>query len=197
MKIIGITGGIGSGKSEVSKIFEGIGIPVLNLDIVAKNIMSENKDVINSLKETFGEDIYEENILNRKLLASRVFINKIETEKLNNIVHPAVKLEVEKWKNSLHISYPYCMVESAIMIESGFYKMMDLVIGVYCNKAERIKRTMKRDSCSRKEVLQRMKLQMSEQKKMKYYDFIIRNEDNNMHDVISAIHDINEKMNKG
>ena len=196
MKLIGLTGGVGSGKSKISQLFEEIGIPILNLDRVAKNIMSDNPEVIKSIKETFGEDIYKDNILDRKLLASKAFINPTETLKLNNIVHPYVRIEVEKWRTSLHTSYPYCMVESAIMIESGFYKMMDSIIGVYCNKKERIKRTMKRDSCTRKQVLQRMNLQMSEEKKKKFYDFFLRNEIEDLNDVSCAIHEIDTKLRK-
>jgi dephospho-CoA kinase len=194
MKVIGLTGGIGSGKSHVLNLYkELLDVPTLDLDKVAKQVVDENPDVIQAITNAFG-NVYENNVLNRKLLADRAFIDKTETQKLNDIVHPAVRQQASKWiKNQANV--PYCIVESALMIESGFYTLTDAIIGVFCNKKDRIQRVMKRNSCTKKDVLQRMNLQMPESQKKKYYTYTIRNENSTtIRDIQSAIYDIDRKI---
>jgi dephospho-CoA kinase len=195
MKVIGLTGGIGSGKSYVLNMFKNLlNIPTLDLDLVARNIVNQNPEIIAQLSNTFGEDIYwsynNEITLDRQKLAKRAFINSQQTQKLNDIVHPAVHQEANKWIENQNGEY--CIIESALMIESGYYKNVDAIIGIYATQKERIQRVIKRNSCTQKEVKQRINLQIPEKLKRKYYTYIIKNEKDD--NVVQQVYDINQKI---
>lgn len=173
---IGITGGIGSGKTTVCKIFETFGIPIYYADIRAKELMISDSDVIQQIKKLFGVDAYDENgHLNRKLIAEKAFHDKNLLQQLNAIVHPAVFQDTLDWYQTHH-NKAYTLYEAAILFESGSYKLLDKVITVFAPLEDRIARTMKRDNISRKEVLERIDKQMPEEEKMERADFIIYND---------------------
>ena len=172
---IGITGGIGSGKTTVCAIFSTLGIPIYNSDERAKKIMVENQSVVNKLKAQFGSTIYfEDGSINRVLLSQIVFNDKEQLTKLNEIVHPAVFEDMIKWYAE-NQNYKYVLQEAAIMYESGSYKMLDKTILVYADQEIRIERVMKRDKVDRIAVLARMDKQMPESEKLKLADFVIYN----------------------
>jgi dephospho-CoA kinase len=173
---IGITGGIGSGKSMVCKIFLQLGIPVYDADSAAKRIMTTDKKLISKLKEEFGEKIYNsKNELERKTLRGIIFKNPPAMKKVNGLVHPAVKRDLDKWIMK-HASAPYVIEEAAILFESGAYKNMDYVITVNAPEELRFRRVMTRDDVSLNHVIDISKNQMSEEEKNKKADFVIVND---------------------
>lgn len=185
---IGITGGIGSGKTTVCAIFSTLGIPIYNSDERAKKIMMENQSVVNKLKAQFGSTIYfEDGSINRVLLSQIVFNDKEQLTKLNEIVHPAVFEDMIKWyaENQNH---KYVLQEAAIMYESGSYKMLDKTILVYADQEIRIERVMKRDKVDRIAVLARMDKQMPESEKLKLADFVIYNNGESLIDQVMKLH---------
>ena len=173
MRIIGITGGIGSGKSTIAKVFISMGFPVYNSDTRAKELINSNIDVIDSIKQEFGDDIYSSEGLDRKKMASIVFSDSDKLQKLNSIVHPAVGLDFDKWANSQNTSF--VLKEAAILFETGIYKSLDKTILVTYPKEERINRVMKRDSATKEAIEARMNSQWSEEKKKELADYIIDN----------------------
>lgn len=172
---IGITGGIGSGKSTVTKIFSILGIPVFDADVAAKKIMEEDSTVKQALIEEFGGEVFLQNHLNRKLLSSIVFTDSYKLEKLNAIVHPATikaGLEFTAQQNA-----PYTIKEAALLFEAASGVDLDFIIGVYAPQPLRLKRVMNRDGVGRHDVLNRMSKQIDEEIKMKLCDFVIFNND--------------------
>jgi dephospho-CoA kinase len=185
---IGITGGIGSGKTTVCAIFSTLGIPIYNSDERAKKIMVENQSVVNKLKAQFGSTIYfEDGSINRVLLSQIVFNDKEQLTKLNEIVHPAVFEDMIKWYAE-NQNYKYVLQEAAIMYESGSYKMLDKMILVYADQEIRIERVMKRDKVDRIAVLARMDKQMPESEKLKLADFVIYNNGESLIDQVMKLH---------
>ncbi|WP_099371117.1 dephospho-CoA kinase [Sphingobacterium sp. 1.A.5] len=188
---IGITGGIGVGKSVVTRIFKVLGIPTYDADKEAKDIMVKNDAVRNSLISTFGSETYlEDGSLNREWLSSRVFSNSEELKKLNAIVHPAVIRDGEDWaaaQTSL-----YSVKEAALLFESGSYKSLDFNILVSSPLEVRIERVMERDRVDREEVLRRIGKQMPEKEKEELCDFIIYNDDE--HSLIEQVMDLHQRF---
>ncbi|MCB0521637.1 MAG: dephospho-CoA kinase [Saprospiraceae bacterium] len=173
---IGITGGIGSGKTTVSKIFEILGIPVYYADNRAKSIMEQEGEVKNRINRLFGKEAYFQNGgLNRKYIAGVVFQDKTKLEKLNAIVHPAVIKDGEAWFAEQH-GTPYCLKEAALLIESGSYKTLDALIVVTAPQPLRIERVMKRDGLKKTDVIARLKSQGPEEEKLRLADFVIQND---------------------
>ena len=172
-KIIGITGGIGSGKTTVAKLFNTLGIPVYVADDEAKRIMHESQDVKAKIKELFGNEAYTDNQLNRDFISRQVFTNKSLLEKLNKIVHPAVQKDFESWYANQ--SAPYVLYEAAILIEKGRVDFFDKIILVTAPKDEKIKRIQQRDQTTKDQIEQRMKNQWSDNEKKKFSDFVIKN----------------------
>ena len=172
---VGLTGGIGSGKSTVAKIFEVLGIPVYYADDAAKQIMNTDKQLKAALIKNFGEKTYQGEQLNRTYLASVVFADKQKLELLNSLTHPVTIRDANRW--ILEQTSPYIIKEAALLFESGANKYLDLVIGVYAPAERRIQRAMQRDNTTREEVLQRMSRQMDEEAKMKLCNFIITNDE--------------------
>lgn len=172
--IIGITGGIGSGKSTVAGFFQENGIPIYNSDIRAKQLMIDATTIKNYLISTYGEDIYKGNELNRKKLANIVFSNPEALAALNAVVHPAVFTDFEEWKNQQ--TEPILGKEAAILFESGSYKDCDYIVSVIANENLRIARVMQRDGSTKTEVQKRIHQQWTDEQRRAKSDFIIKNE---------------------
>ncbi len=172
-KIIGITGGIGSGKSVVAKVLISMGYPVYNSDIEAKELINSNTELINQIKKEFGEDIYSSEGLDRKKMASVVFSNPNKLAKLNSLVHPAVGKNFDNWVNKQKTKLVF--KEAAILFEIGIYKSLDATILVTAPIEKRISRVMQRDSVKAEEVENRMKNQWNDEEKIKLADFVIDN----------------------
>lgn len=171
----GLTGGIGSGKSTVSRIFKILGIPVFDADTAAKTIMNEDENLKSSITEHFGKNAYTNGILNRSYISAVVFQNKEKLDVLNSLVHPAVIRSAELWMEKQNA--PYIIKEAALIFESGSQEGLNIIIGVYAPKPLRIIRTMKRDHISHEAVLSRMYNQIDEELKMKLCDFVIYNDE--------------------
>lgn len=175
---IGLTGGIGSGKTTVAKILEVIGIPVYYADDAAKSMMNENEALKEKLKENFGPDIYINGQLNRPLLSSLVFANAEKLELLNSIVHPLTIADAEAWMKQQELKgFPYAIKEAALIFESGAQKKLDYIIGVHAPFRLRLQRAMLRDSQAKEAIEARMSKQMDETRKMSLCDFIISNDE--------------------
>ena len=172
---VGITGGIGSGKSTVARIFEVLGIPVYYADDAAKRMMNENEELKEKIKHQFGNDVYTDGKLNRKKLAEIVFNAPEKLEQLNALTHPATIKDAENWMKKQ--TTPYSIKEAALIFESGAQEHLDHVIGVTAPAPLRIQRTMQRDGITREEVIARMNKQMDENIKMKLCDFVLRNDE--------------------
>jgi dephospho-CoA kinase len=174
MKIIGLTGGIGSGKTTIAKMFNELGVPVYNSDLEAKILMKENEKVKKKIIALIGNEAYSGNELNNKFIAVKVFNNEELLKKLNRIVHPAVKADFKEWVKKHEA--PYVIQEAAILFENGSYKDFDDMILVTAPKKHRISRIMKRDGTSKKAILQRMQHQWPDKKKKELAGFIIKND---------------------
>jgi dephospho-CoA kinase len=172
---VGITGGIGSGKSTVCQVFKTLGIPVLHADDTARYLMANDEILIANIRQLFGPTVYANNKLDRTQIANIVFKNPEMLQQLNAIVHPAVKLYSEQWMQNQVT--PYAIKEAAIFFESGTYVDLDVMIGVYAPQTLRILRVAERDGVSQEQVLERISQQMDEDEKMKRCDFIIYNDD--------------------
>lgn len=175
---IGLTGGIGSGKSTVSGIFKVLGIPVFDADAAAKEVMQTNPALRQAIIDTFGEAVYTNGQLNRKQLAAIVFNDPFQLETLNALVHPYTIAAAEEWATQQ--SAPYTVKEAALFFEAGSAIGFDYMIGVYAPQHIRIKRVMDRDQVSREEVLSRMKRQIQEEIKMRLCDFVVLNDDQHL-----------------
>ncbi|HQW92493.1 MAG TPA: dephospho-CoA kinase [Ferruginibacter sp.] len=175
---IGLTGGIGSGKSTVAKVFEVLGIPVYYADDAAKKLMNEDAALKQKIKLQFGESVYANEHLNKKALADIVFNDPEKLALLNALVHPATLKDVESWMQSQ--SSPYIIKEAALIFESGAHQNLDYVIGITAPAPLRIQRTMQRDGITREAVVARMDKQMDDTIKMKLCDFVITNDEQEM-----------------
>ncbi len=172
--VIGITGGIGSGKSTVCKVFKLLGIPVFEADAVAKKLIHSNSVIKTGLIDLFGEDIFAPNEqLNRKKLANIIFNDAIQLKKVNELVHPVVREEFKNWLKLQESAY--VIHEAAILFESGFYKMMDFTILVSAPKNQRIEWVMQRDGASENKVKERMEKQWTDKQKRKLASVEIKN----------------------
>lgn len=190
--IIGLTGGIGSGKSTVAKIFAQLGIPVLDADATAKAIMNEDRSVKTKLIELFGEDAYKENQLNRPYIAQLVFEDAFKLQQLNAIIHPITIQYTKDWSSKQ--SAPYVIKEAALFFESGSSEGLEKIIGVTAPKHIRIQRVMQRDQMTREDVIKRMEHQLEDSLKMKLCDWVIQNDD--MHLLIPQILAIHQEISK-
>ncbi len=171
-KIIGLTGGIGSGKTYVASLFNQKGIPVYNSDNEAKKIMTDSA-VIEQLKINFGEAIIQNNTIDRKKLAALVFNNPTQLQQLNSIIHPLVKIHFENWVKQQNTAF--VLKESAILFESGANQNCDIVITVEAPIAVRIERVIKRDNSTLAQVQDRIKNQLTENERVKKSNFVVHN----------------------
>ncbi|NII26737.1 dephospho-CoA kinase [Pseudoflavitalea sp. X16] len=172
---VGLTGGIGSGKSTVAKVFEVLGIPVYYADEEAKRIMNSDPQLREELIHHFGPATFEQGMLNRKHLSQLVFNNPEKLELLNSLVHPVTIQDGERWLQQQ--TTPYAIKEAALIFESGSQSQLDYVIGVSAPDALRIHRTIQRDHITREEVIARMNKQIKQLIKMRLCDFVIVNDE--------------------
>lgn len=172
---IGLTGGIGSGKTIVAKIFETLGVPVFDADAASKSLYTSDKELAAEIRKQFGDEIYPEGIFDRRKLAEKVFADPARLEVLNKLVHPTTIRHAEKWMSAQKT--PYVVKEAALIFESGSASTLDYVIGVSAPLSLRMARAMKRDGISREEVMLRMNRQIDEKIKMSLCDFVIVNDE--------------------
>ena len=171
--IIGLTGGIGSGKTTLVNYMESLGIPVFIADEEAKKAM-QSPHVLEEVKTSFGNSIFENGQLNRQQLASIVFSNPNKLKELNSIIHPEVKRLFAIWLDQ-HKTVPFVVYEAAILFESGSYQNCDYIITVTAPLEDRITRVMQRDNCSREQVLQRINAQWTDEERIAKSNFVIDN----------------------
>lgn len=173
---IGVTGGIGSGKSTVCQIFEHLNVPVYDADIRAKALMQDNPELKKQIRKTFGWDTYDEkDQLNRSYLAKVVFNDAKKLSTLNSLVHPAVFEDYRQWV-ALQQDYPYSIKEAALMFETDSFKELDKIIVVTAPINTRLERVVQRDNVKNDDVLKRMENQMSDRERIAKADFIIKND---------------------
>jgi dephospho-CoA kinase len=172
-KIIGLTGGIGSGKTTIANHFRVAGIPVYIADDEARKIM-QSEEIIEEIKKKFGTAIFENDILNREKLAQIVFNDPEKLKLLNAIIHPAVKKHFQNWILN-HKNSPFIIYETAILFESGSYKDCDKIITVTALLESRIQRVIKRDNTTREQILKRIDAQWNDDKRIAKSDFVIEN----------------------
>ena len=189
---VGLTGGIGSGKSTVARIFEVLGIPVYYADAATRRLMNEDEELKNQIRKHFGNESYINGELNRKHIASIAFADKEKIELLNSLTHPATIRDAESWMEKQHA--PYIIKEAALIFESGSAEQLDRVIGVYAPLPLRIQRTIQRDNTTREEVLKRMSRQIDENIKMKLCDDILVN--NEIEPIIPQVIALHEKISR-
>lgn len=175
MKIIGLTGGIGSGKTTVANMFEALGVPIYIADDESKKLLNTSKVLRKKLLDLFGEQAYTDEGLNRKFIASKVFSDKILLQKMNAIVHPKVAKHFKKWVAKQDVAY--VIKEAAIIFEHHMESNYDAVILVTADKETRIQRVLKRDHSSREKILAVIDNQLSEAEKINRANFIIENKD--------------------
>ena len=171
---VGLTGGIGSGKTTVSNFLLDYGIPVYNSDIQGKILLNNNLELKNDIVSLFGKSVYNNGVLNTNLLSSIVFSDPEKMEQLNNLVHPRVGEDFNQWISENN-KKPILVKEAAILIESGSYLTMDKIILIVSKKSTRLKRVSKRDNTDSKSIENRINLQMQDDEKLKYADYIIEN----------------------
>jgi len=187
---LGITGGIGSGKSTVCAVFNTLGIPVFEADKVAKKLADENPEIRKSLTSLFGEEIYEDDVLNRKMLARLIFNDKNHLCKVNSLIHPMVRESFLRWSEQQ--TTPYSIYEAAILFESGFYRLMDFTILISSPEHLRIKRVVERDKITEAQVIARMQNQWSDEEKRKLASVELINNNKNL--MIPQIIEIDKKL---
>ena len=175
---VGITGGIGSGKSTVAAIFEILGVPVFYADNAAKQMMNTDPNIIEGIQSLFGESSYVNGIYNREYVASVVFKDTEKLKALNELVHPITIAAAEEWMQSQNT--PYCLKEAALIFESHAQNKLDLIIGVYASPEVRIKRIVQRDQLNEDQVIARMSKQMNEDDKMRLCDYVILNDESQL-----------------
>ena len=193
---IGLTGGIGSGKSTVAKIFEVLGVPVYYADEAAKRLMNENEELKQKIQELFGTETYTNGFLNRAALAAIVFNSPKKLEQLNSLVHPVTFTDAIKWLQQLEApgvqAPPYAVKEAALIFESGAQEWLDYVIGVHAPTPLRIQRVMQRDHISQEEVMARMNKQLDEEAKMRLCNFVITNDE--LHMLVPQVQALHEHL---
>lgn len=175
MKKIGITGGIGSGKTIICDVFKLLGVSVFHADHVARDLQQNDNNVKNALIGLFGSNIYNsDGTLDRTSIARLIFNDKDLMQKVNQIIHPAVREKFSNWTAD-HESEDYLLYEAAILFESGYYKELDLNILVLADEEIRIKRVMQRDDISEQAVRERIRNQMPDEEKISLADYVLEN----------------------
>lgn len=172
---IGITGGIGSGKSVVAHLFRIMGIPVYDTDHEAKQLTATNEQIRQKLTCLLGHDIYQNNMLNREMLATYIFGNPQHLQEVNRIIHPCVKAHFRHWV-AQQKGNDFAAMESAILIESGFISETDIIVMVHASEDIRLQRCMERDQADAESIRKRMASQMPDEKKLQYADYVIHND---------------------
>jgi len=187
---LGVTGGIGSGKTSVCRVFNVLGIPVFFADPEANMVMNSDKNIIREINKLASEDLYEGGTLDRKKLASLIFNDQELLKKVNSLVHPAVFENFKRW--TAFQTTPYVIMEAAILFESGAAELVDRVATVIAPVEERIARVTKRNTLSREQVIERINNQMDDSERIKRSDYVINNAENEM--IIPVILKIHEDI---
>jgi dephospho-CoA kinase len=187
---LGVTGGIGSGKTSVCRVFSILGVPVFSADSAAKDIMDTEDRIRVGINAIAGSDLYPHGSLDRKELARLIFGDGSLLEKVNSLVHPEVFRHFNDWCSKQESSY--VIMEAAIMFESGAWELVDRIATVTATEEERITRVIKRNKLSREQVLERMNNQARDEERIKRSDYVIRNSENDM--IIPAILKIHEEL---
>jgi dephospho-CoA kinase len=192
MMIVGLTGGIGSGKSTVGTMFQKLGVPIYNSDVEAKNLMSRSKKIRSDIEALLGKESYLDGKLNKEYIARKVFKDKELLQRLNNIVHPAVRRHFKGWCKRQNA--PYVIQEAAIIFENGTNEFYDRIILVTAPKDIRIQRVVGRDGIRPEAVLERMDNQWPDSEKVKLSDFVIENI--RMEDTLREVGSVHHKLLK-
>ena len=190
MKIVGLTGGIGSGKTTVAKQFKKLGVPIYIADEEAKKLMNKSKVVKRKLKALFGDEAYVYERLNRPFLAQKIFKDKDYLQQMNAIVHPKVAKHFLKWLAKQNA--PYIIKEVAILFENGSYKDCDFIITVTATIENRIERLLKRDETTVSKIQSIMNNQWPDEKKVELSNFVINN--NNIEDTVNQVKDVHNQL---
>ena len=190
MTIVGLTGGIGSGKTTVAKEFKKIGVPVYIADEEAKRLMNRSKVIKRKLIDLFGENAYIDDKLNRPFIADIIFNDTMYLQKMNAIVHPKVARHFEKW--TLNQNAPYVIKEVAILFENGGHTQCDYIITVIAPIEVRIQRLLKRDDTTKDKIKAIMKNQWSDKEKVKLSDFVIENIE--LQNTIIQVNEVHDKI---
>ena len=185
--IVGVTGGIGSGKTTVCRIFESFGVPVFYADDEAKLTYTEDADVRESITRAFGDNIYKDSELNRDMLANIIFSDKTQLELVNSIVHPAVGKRFDDFQR-INADAPYILKEAAILIETGGHLFCDNLVVVTADETSRTQRVTQRDGSKPEQVVDRIRNQMSDDERRGFADFVISNNDEPLIPQVNAIH---------
>ncbi|MEO6347476.1 MAG: dephospho-CoA kinase [Aquaticitalea sp.] len=175
MIVVGLTGGIGSGKTTVARLFEALGIPIYIADVEAKRLMNTSKIIQRKLIDLFGEEAYVNYELNRPFIASKIFNNASLLAKMNQLVHPKVGQDFNRWVKKQ--SSDYVIKEAAIIFEQKMQSQYDYIITVTADIDEKIARLIKRDNTSKSKIMEIMNIQMSDAEKIRISDFVIVNND--------------------
>lgn len=189
---LGVTGGIGSGKTTVCKVFGVLGIPVFSADDEAKRILDSDREIQIKINLLAGKDLFSSGKLDRPALAKMIFNNKELLEKVNSIIHPAVFRSFGEWFNQQ--DSPYSIMEAAILFESGAFRFMDKIVTVVTPLDERIERLVSGNRLTREQINERIKNQIDDDSRIKQSDFIISNSENDL--IIPSIIGIHEEMLK-
>ena len=187
---LGITGGIGSGKTSVCRVFDVLGIPVFSADREARHIMDNEDIIIKRINSIAGKDLYINGGLDRMELATMIFSDSILLEKVNSVIHPVVFDHFGKWE--LKQTAPYVIMEAAILFESGASQFVDKVATVVAPVEQRVERVIQRNKLSREQVMERMRNQIDDDSRIKLSDYIIHNSENDM--IIPAILNIHDNI---
>lgn len=192
MRKIGVTGGIGSGKSTVCKVFEVLGIPVYYADDRARALILSDPRIQKGYKELFGEKVYENGQLNRKLVADKIFSERSLLEKVNRLVHPVVREDFTQWVERREA--PYVIEEAAVLLESGGQDLLDRVVVVSAPESLRVQRVAKRDGISEAKVRERIKNQWTDQQRREMADYEILADD--QHLVVPQVLEIHAELKR-
>lgn len=187
---LGVTGGIGSGKTSVCKVFNLLGIPVFSADPVARDIMDNDESIVDHINSIVGRNLYRNGGLDRTVLANLIFNDNSLLQQVNSLVHPLVFGRFNAWV--LQQDAPYVIMEAAILIESGGYKLVDKVVTIVAPVEERVKRVMIRNKLTRDQVLERIRNQMTDEERIKVSDYIIQNSEKDM--IIPAVLEIHNNI---
>jgi dephospho-CoA kinase len=187
---LGVTGGIGSGKTSVCKVFTVLGIPVFSTDRVAREIMESDEYIISQINSITGREMYSNGSLDRMTLASLIFNDSDLLGKVNSLVHPVVFEQFSRWAKDQ--TSPYIIMEAAILFESGASKFVDKIATIVAPEGERLIRVTRRSKLTRHQVLERMMNQMSDEARVKLSDYVIYNSENDM--IIPAILEIHDDI---
>jgi dephospho-CoA kinase len=190
MRKVGLTGGIGSGKSTVAQVFQTLGVPVYSSDLASRRLMNEDPAMIAAITTAFGSGAYVDGRLNRAFLASVVFKDPAQLARLNAIVHPATIRDGEAWIAAQ--TGPYAIRESSLIFEAGMQAQFDVIIGVSAPAALRIRRVTERDGSKPEAVQERMRNQIQEDIKMRLCDIVILNDD--QHPLLPQVLDIHHRL---